>query len=514
MVESEPVRILGQYIVPDGHRASLINFLKSTAQMMAAEFERKWITDRQTQYMFRVVLIPVLAYKMQGVVLSENEITSIQALLISTVKHKFGVPSTTPESFWFTRAGGRLTRLHAEHDHRAIEMTTRMRNGEGCVEGHNLACWIEEAAKAHMKFPGDPLAYPALAEEATKGVTGTSWWTNLVHVLARRGISISSPALGNEEDKSIMSIFEPDWTNGEDARAYEDMYLAGIWQVEDALQLVGDQLQVRRLGRRLFWERKLRTQVNILNNAHVGTPQPSRIKGERFCELDIAGLATRAKQIEIYTDGSLQPGRQNAQAQMGFAAIFKFQLSDATAKEVTLAGATRDGPFSSTMAELMAILAVLAVLPSEARATVWCDSKAAIAYTRQLQCKSDNSWRKSPLAYVAQFYVLQIRQRQTPLVMKWIRGHQGNKGNEAADKAAKNALRQQQGRWTLRLGTLPEQRYYVCVGKSIAPYRIGGIVKRQEEARAAQRLWKAVKNANPDAEIRESDLKETLEALN
>ncbi|KAJ2766441.1 hypothetical protein GGI18_006000, partial [Coemansia linderi] len=266
--ESEPVRILGQYIVPDGHRASLINFLKSTAQTMAAEFERKWITDRQTQYMFRAVLIPVLAYKMQGVVLSENEITSIQAPLISMVKHKFGVPSTTPESFWFTRAGGRLTRLHAEHDRRAIEMTTRMRNGEGCVEGHNLACWIEEAAKAHMKFPGDPLAYPALAEEATKGVTGTSWWTNLVHVLARRGISIGSPALGNEEDKSIMSIFEPDWTNGEDARAYEDMYLAGIWRVEDALQLVGDQLQVRRLGRRLFWERKLRTQVNILNNAH------------------------------------------------------------------------------------------------------------------------------------------------------------------------------------------------------------------------------------------------------
>ncbi|KAJ2376699.1 hypothetical protein H4S02_007852, partial [Coemansia sp. RSA 2611] len=230
--------------------------------------------------MFRAVLIPVLAYKMQGVVLSENEITSIQAPLISMVKHKFGMPSTTPESFWFTRAGGRLTRLHAEHDRRAIEMTTRMRNGEGCVEGHNLACWIEEAAKAHMKFPGDPLAYPALAEEATKGVTGTSWWTNLVHVLARRGISIGSPALGNEEDKSIMSIFEPDWTNGEDARAYEDMYLAGIWRVEDALQLVGDQLQVRRLGRRLLWERKLRTQVNILNNAHVGTPQPSRIKGE------------------------------------------------------------------------------------------------------------------------------------------------------------------------------------------------------------------------------------------
>ncbi|KAJ2869287.1 hypothetical protein GGH93_006201 [Coemansia aciculifera] len=170
---------------------------------------------------------------------------------------------------------------------------------------------------------------------------------------------------------------------------------------------------------------------------------------QRFRELDIAGLAASATRIEIYTDGSLQPGTASRPAQMGFAAIFQFHVAGEIIKEVTVAGATMDGPFSSTMAEMMAIVAALAVLPSDAKATVWCDSQAAIAYTRLLQKKSDNSWRKSPQAYMAQFHVDRIRQRREPLTMMWVRGHMGNKGNEAADLAAKNALTQPQGWWTL-----------------------------------------------------------------
>ncbi|KAJ2875231.1 hypothetical protein H4R27_006427 [Coemansia aciculifera] len=49
---------------------------------------------------------------------------------------------------------------------------------------------------------------------------------------------------------------------------------------------------------------------------------------------------------------------------------------------------------------------------------------------------------------------------------------------------------------------------------TVAPYRIGGTIKRQEEARAVQRLWKTLRAANPDADFTEQDLKETLEALN
>ncbi|KAJ2452440.1 hypothetical protein GGI03_006772 [Coemansia sp. RSA 2337] len=73
---------------------------------------------------------------------------------------------------------------------------------------------------------------------------------------------------------------------------------------------------------------------------------------------------------------------------------------------------------------------------------------------------------------------------------------------------------QREGWWTLRLGAPPEQPYWVCAGKSVAPYKIGGIVKHQEEAWESQRLLQRVRTANAEAAVRENDLKETLDALN
>ncbi|KAJ2810127.1 hypothetical protein H4S07_002851 [Coemansia furcata] len=134
--------------------------------------------------------------------------------------------------------------------------------------------------------------------------------------------------------------------------------------------------------------------------------------------------------------------------------------------------------------------------------------------TRELLSTEKDSWRKSPLAYVAQFFVPRIRQRTADLRLRWIPGHKGNEGNKAADKAAKDAQRQRRGWWTFRLGAPLEQPFWVCVGNSIAPYKTGGIVKRQEEAWASARLVRHVRLANGDADIREADLKELLEALN
>ncbi|KAJ2116616.1 hypothetical protein IW146_001396 [Coemansia sp. RSA 922] len=137
----------------------------------------------------------------------------------------------------------------------------------------------------------------------------------------------------------------------------------------------------------------------------------------------------------------------------------------------------------------MAIITALSVLPLNTPATIWCDSQAAIAMTRKLQNAADDSWSKSPFAYVVQFFIPRIRQRMAALRLKWIPGHKGNKGNEgnkAADKAAKEAQQQRQG-W---------------------------IVKQQEEVWATERLVKRVRLANGNVEIQENDLKETLEALN
>ncbi|KAJ2812694.1 hypothetical protein H4S07_001222 [Coemansia furcata] len=179
-----------------------------------------------------------------------------------------------------------------------------------------------------------------------------------------------------------------------------------------------------------------------------------------------------------------------------------------------MSGATSDGLFSSTMAEIMVIAVMLAILPMDTRAMIWCDSQAAIAMMRKMMNTKEDSWCKSPLAYVAQFFVPRIRQRTADLRLRWIPGHKGNEGNEAADKAAKDAQRQRQGWWTFRLGAPREQPFWVCAGNSIAPYKTGGIVKRQEEAWAATHLVRHVRLANSDADIREADLKELLEALN
>ncbi|KAJ2833144.1 hypothetical protein GGI24_000952 [Coemansia furcata] len=145
---------------------------------------------------------------------------------------------------------------------------------------------------------------------------------------------------------------------------------------------------------------------------------------------------------------------------------------------------------------------------------IWCDSQAAIAMMRKMMNTKEDSWCKSLLAYAAQFFVLHICQRTADIRLRWIPGHKGNEGNEAADKAAKEAQRQRQGWWTFCLGAPQEQPFWVCAGNSIVPYKIGGIVKRQEEAWAAAHLVRHVRLANGDADIREADLKELLEALN
>ncbi|KAJ2798308.1 hypothetical protein H4S07_005724, partial [Coemansia furcata] len=141
-------------------------------------------------------------------------------------------------------------------------------------------------------------------------------------------------------------------------------------------------------------------------------------------------------------------------------------------------------------------------------------SQAAIAMMRELLSTEEDSWHKSPLAYVAQFFVPRICQHMADLKLRWIPGHKGNKGNKAADKVVKDAQRQRQGWWTFHLGAPLEQPFWVCVGNSIVPYKTGGIVKRQEEAWASVRLVRHVCLANGNADIREADLKELLEVLN
>ncbi|KAJ1822343.1 hypothetical protein LPJ60_002093, partial [Coemansia sp. RSA 2675] len=334
--------------------------------------------------------------------------------------------------------------MRAEYERRATEMTVRFRNGDGSTECGNLARHMEQHARIRLRFPGDPLAYPDHATAVTLSSAGQLWWPNMAQILAKRGLNIRTPVYGDEEDRSILAILAPGWAGAQDARAYMQMHEHGIRTVSDALELDGGTLKVRGAGYRLFWERKLRTLVAAQARPRVAnqrqqqqllragaarlilspggneqgpkeTPFLPSLLEEKFAHLDIASRATQATQVDIFTDGSLIPAKKKQAATMGFAAIFVFQRAGARPSFAVLSGATRNGPYSSTTAEIMAIAAALSVLPQNIPATIWCDSQAAIAMTRKLQNAADDSWSKSPLAYVAQFFIPRIRQRTAAL---------------------------------------------------------------------------------------------------
>ncbi|KAJ2808560.1 hypothetical protein H4S07_003393 [Coemansia furcata] len=342
------------------------------------------------------------------------------------------------------------------------------------ISAEELDDWLVRTPKG--KAPGPSrVSFELLHQSATKfqayllvtlTSTGQLWWPNMVQILAKWGLNVRMPAYSDEEDNSILAILKPGWAGTQDARAYKQMYEQGIRTVDDVL------------------------------------------------EIDRAGCAVLATQVDVFTDGSLMPVKKKQAATMGFAAIFIFQRAGCRPSFAVMSGATSDRLFSSTTAEIMAIAVMLSILPLDTKTTIWCDSQAAIAMMRKMMNAEEDSWHKSLLAYVAQFFVPCIRQHMADLRLRWIPGHKGNEGNKAADKVAKDAQRQRQGWWTFRLGAPWEQPFWVCAGNSIAPYKTGGIVKRQEEAWAATHLVRHVCLANSDADIREADLKELLEALN
>ncbi|KAJ2177879.1 hypothetical protein EV181_006393, partial [Coemansia sp. RSA 532] len=413
-----------------------------------------------------------MAYRTQGTPLNNQEVEHIQVPLLRFVKHKYGVPSSSPSAYWFSRKGGRMPRLQAEVDRRAVDMTVRMLSGKGCHEASTLAQRLEQRARQQLQFPGEMLAYPQLvADRNMPDGRQRMWWLYVAKILAARGVEIAVPTLARMGRGSIMAALKPGWAGGEEGRAYSQMWKRGVSSIEQVFQFDNNgalEMRPQRISR-LFWERKIRTHLNILRGQDTGTPRQlglqernircalgeaprrahpmpfhrARIR-QHWAGVDIAGRAAQAQRVVVHTDGSFTPATATQPASMGFAVEWEFHRATGSSERKMMSGAVRDGMFSSTTAELMALLVVATLAPADIEVLVKCDSQAAIAYMNQLQGERDYRWQKSPMAYLACWFVDAIRARTAPITLEWVRGHTGVAGNERADRAATAAQQQPQ----------------------------------------------------------------------
>lgn len=147
-------------------------------------------------------------------------------------------------------------------------------------------------------------------------------------------------------------------------------------------------------------------------------------------------LSVERETTTVYTDGScINNGNLNAKAGSGI----WFGTNDRRNKAIRLPPNVTQ---SNQAGEIVAILVAAQIVPPFAPLTVISDSKYAIeGLTKHLHDWEDDGWIGIANAELFKATAARLRMRTAPTTFKWVKGHDGDEGNEGADELAGQGAR-------------------------------------------------------------------------
>ena len=159
---NEPLRILGNYLIPNRNTSSLINMVKETTKNIIKIYKNRYLSDKLIIYIVRVVIIPIIEYKLTGHILTISEVQSISSIYLKLLKHGLKLPSTFPLPILHHPQGCKVPMLATRLETIAINMMLRMYNGEGATTFKKLAKELSNYTSKIIKFLGEVLKHPNL----------------------------------------------------------------------------------------------------------------------------------------------------------------------------------------------------------------------------------------------------------------------------------------------------------------------------------------------------------------